>query len=99
MTMVVERNADEMPDVHIDQEPEFVPAMTQRQKKEHIGLLARALYPPKIAALITWWVSSNPKQVNVIFDEVSKDAASQHIRVTTDEHSFLIAKKFTENHG
>lgn len=96
--MVAERNADEMPDVHIDQEPEFVPAMSQRQKKEHIGLLARAIYPQKIAGLITWWVSSKPNQVDAIFDEVSKDATSHHIRITTDEHGFLVAKKFTENH-
>lgn len=88
-----ERNTDDIPDIHIDPEPEFIPAMNHRQKREHIGILARALYPPKIAGLIGWYASSRPEFVDGIFDEIKADAESHRLVVTTDPQGFLIAHK------
>lgn len=82
---------EEMPHVHIDPEPEFIPAMSHRQKNEHIGVLARALYPPKIAGLICWYVNSKPKLINDVYAEVKADADARHFVVTMDAQGFLVA--------
>lgn len=92
-----ERNFDNIPDVKIDQEPEFVPTLNLRQKREHIGVLARALYPQRIAGLVCWYAASKPQFVGAIFDEITADATKRGFEVTTDDHQFLVATRIKKN--
>jgi hypothetical protein len=68
---------------------DFVPVLSNAQKKERIAVLSRALYPNHVAGLINWYVGTASNIIEILYEEISAHATQRGIELATNDDGFL----------